>query len=261
MKKILFSAATIFAANFIFAQITFEHSFNNTEYAYAYTKENSMFYVTKSIDNKLSIYNADFSLKKEINIPIDSNYRTELNLGEGSPFAISKHIFNTDDKYEFMIDAEYFDSSTNIVYEKLILINEDGELIKDFHPNAGTINANKGFYDIFHDSTTNSNKIIIQNRNDQFDIYSLPTSSLTSKEIQQGKNKLSAFPIPTNKILNIVNPQNGANKIQIFDISGKLVLNKGFANSENKISVDVENLPKGIYIYKVGELSSKFIKN
>ncbi|MCA4778031.1 T9SS type A sorting domain-containing protein [Empedobacter stercoris] len=92
---------------------------------------------------------------------------------------------------------------------------------------------------------------------DKFSNYCGQMSITESKE----KNKLSIFPIPANKILNIINPKNGANKIEIFDINGKLVLNKNFANSENKISIDVENLPKGIYIYKVGELSTKFIKN
>ena len=73
--------------------------------------------------------------------------------------------------------------------------------------------------------------------------------------------KLSAYPIPTNKILNILNPKNGASKIEIFDTNGKLILNKGIVNSENTISLDVTNLPKGIYIYKIGDSRSKFIKN
>ncbi|AZB09579.1 T9SS C-terminal target domain-containing protein [Chryseobacterium sp. G0162] len=90
--------------------------------------------------------------------------------------------------------------------------------------------------------------------------YALPTSVLAAKEIQAG-SKLSAFPVPTNKILNVMNPGNGANKIEIFDVTGKLVTNKSFSASEGKISVAVENLPKGVYVYKIGNLSSKFTKN
>ena len=86
------------------------------------------------------------------------------------------------------------------------------------------------------------------------------TSPLNTEEIQS-KSKLSAFPNPTNKILNIINPQNETNKIEIYDTSGKLILSKMFNSSDNKISVDVEHLPKGNYIYKIGDLSSKFIKN
>lgn len=79
------------------------------------------------------------------------------------------------------------------------------------------------------------------------EVYALPTSVLAAKEIQAG-SKLSAFPVPTNKILNVMNP-------------GKLVTNKSFSASEGKISINVENLPKGTYVYKIGNLSSKFTKN
>lgn len=94
-------------------------------------------------------------------------------------------------------------------------------------------------------------------KGDKFSNYCGQMSTAESKE----KNKLNIFPIPTNKILYVINPKNGGNKIEIYDTSGNLVLNKKISDSENKISLDVENLPKGIYIYKVGDLSTKFIKN
>ncbi|MBN9312318.1 MAG: hypothetical protein J0I53_04620 [Chryseobacterium sp.] len=40
-----------------------------------------------------------------------------------------------------------------------------------------------------------------------------------------------------------------------------MVGNKSFIKNEKRISVNVENLPKGVYIYKIGDLSSRFIKN
>ena len=93
-----------------------------------------------------------------------------------------------------------------------------------------------------------------------YDVYSLPTSGLGSKELIK-KTRLTAFPIPTNKSLNIINPRNGSNTVEIFDASGKLLINKIFDNSENRISIDVEHLSKGTFVYKIGNLSSKFIKN
>lgn len=266
MKKFLFSVATIFAANFAFSQITLQHSFADSETVNSYTKDNSVIYISTTLDNKIKIYNADYSLRKTVNVPIPSNYRLIFGVYDydGTPFAVSKHIFNTDDKYEFMIESYFYDETNQTTITKLLLINEDGTLIKDFHPNPSSKKYGE-YYEVFHDSTTNTNKLLVNNwvnnnYTEQFDVYSLPTSELSSKEINT-KNKLSAFPIPTNKTLNVINPGNGANKIEVFDASGKLVLNKNFANSENRISVDVENLPKGIYVYKIGELSSKFIKN
>lgn len=262
MKKFLLSVATIFATNFAFGQITLEHSFDATEIFTAYSKDETMYVSFIETGNKLKIYNADYSLRKEITIPMPSNYNSIWANGEGE-YSVSKHVFNTDDKYEFLVTISYTDTN-NKYYYKLLLINEDGQLIKDFHPNAGTVNY-RGHSQIFHDITNNKNKFIVNNSivenfNDQFDVYSLPTSELTNKEIK-ASNKLSAFPIPTNKTLNVVNPKNGANKIEVFDTSGKLVINKSFGVSENKISIDVENLPKGVYIYKVGDLSAKFMKN
>ncbi|MGC4130545.1 MAG: T9SS type A sorting domain-containing protein [Bergeyella sp.] len=262
MKKLLFSVAVL-ATTFAFGQITLQYSFPDTEYVYAYTAGSEMFYVSQTQDNKLKIYNADYSLKKTINVPIPSGYTLLFDTEDfnGPSFAVSKHIFNTDDKYEFMIEAYYYTLGKN--YTKLLLIDEDGTLIKDFHPSPTTKRYREN-YVVYHDSSANINKLIVHNwindYDDQADVYSLSTSELTTREIQS-KGKLSAFPVPTNKILNIINPDNGANVVEIYDASGKMVAHKNFFKNENKISVDVENLPKGLYMYKVGDLSSKFIKN
>ncbi len=113
----------------------------------------------------------------------------------------------------------------------------------------------KIFFDLYSTSTTGTSTVFIID-----DFRLSQTTSLAIEEIKS-QNKLSAFPIPANKTLNIINPQNGANKIQIYDTSGKLILNKMFTSYDNKIALDVEYLPKGNYIYKIGNLSSKFIKN
>lgn len=261
MKKTLFSMAVI-AANFMFGQITLEHSFNTSENVTAYSKDETIYISFIEMGNKLNIYNADFSLRKTVNVPIPANYTHIWANGEGE-FSVSKHVFNTDDKYEFLVTVSYTDVNNKYFY-KLLLINEDGQLLKDFHPNAGIVNY-RGYTQVFHDTSNNKNKFIVNNLitesyKEQFDVYSLPTSQLTTKEIKL-QNKLQAFPVPANTILNVINPQNGANKIEVFDTTGKLVLNKIIGISENKISLNVENLPKGIYLYKIGDLSSKFLKN
>ncbi|MBO4234797.1 T9SS type A sorting domain-containing protein [Riemerella anatipestifer] len=255
MRKILFSVATIFAASFAFGQITLEHSFVSQD-VIQYSDETSLKYVTFN-GTQVIIYNADYSVFKTFTVTIPPNYsRAFITPFNDFSFNVSKHVFNTDDKLEFFIffAGEYSKAGNVIIY------NEDGNIIKNFNDNY-----THELIEIFHDNTTNTNKLKMGKYSVgegflTFDIYSLPTSVLTTKEIQT-KNKLSGFPIPTNKIFNVINPQNGASKIEIFDTSGKLMINKGFGNSESKISIDVENLPKGIYIYKIGDLSSKFIKN
>lgn len=253
MKKLLFSLA-IAVANFSFGQITLEHSFSLDEAILNYSDSQDLKYVSLK-DSKITVYNSDYSVYKTFTVQIPAGYtRIYLSSYDDFPFNVSKHVFNTDDKLEFFV---FFDG--NYPSKKVMIFNEDGEIIKDFNGNYQYELIN-----IFHDNTQNMNKLKMGRNDDNskitFDIYSLPTSELTTKEINSLK-KISAFPIPTNKVLNIVNPKNGANKIDVYDMTGKLVTSKSFELSENKISIDVESLPKGNYIYKIGNLSSKFIKN
>jgi hypothetical protein len=264
MRKIMLSVAMI-ATSFTFAQINLEHSFADNEDVFVYTKENTTLYVTKTIDNKIKIYDSNYTLQKTVNVPIPSTYGMFYSghFGE-NPFFMSKNVFNNDNNYEFMVEVYQMGTSTTPMIFKTILIDENGNLIKDFHPNPSIKQSAENF-EVYHDNISNMNKLIVRNQVNgqpinQYDVYSLPTSQLTLKEVQS-KTKLSAFPIPTNKILNIINPENGNNTVSVYDMSGKLVLSKSFGSSESKISIDVENLTKGIYIYKIGELSSKFIKN
>ena len=260
MKKLLLCAALI-TANFVFAQLTLEHSFVNEE-TYVYSTTTETYYIAKTVDNKIKIYNSDYSVYKTITVPLPSGYNQIFFNANNNSFSISKNVFNTDNKIEVLIAAYSPTQSPTI---KLLLINEDGTLLKDFNTNANSVSAEK--FEVFHNAATNSNKIVVHNTAmvsgnyiEQTEVYALPTSTLTAKEILN-KATLSAFPVPTSKILNVMNPGNGANKIEIFDASGKLVLNKSFVTAEDKISIDVEQLTKGTYFYKVGNLSSKFTKN
>jgi len=245
MKKPLFSAA-ILAANVAFGQITLEHTYP-TEKLQVYTNATETFYYSVGSDlTTIKIYNADYTLKKQFTLP------SAVNVSSYDNFILSKNIFNSDNLLEIVVTLG------NYPNEKIKIYNEDGVLVKDF--GSGYIFEDEYDFHVYHDNTTSTNKLrLYKSTTSSTEIYNLGTSSLASKEIQS-KGKLSAFPVPANKILNIINPQNGANVVEIFDASGKLVVNKSFLNGENKISVNVENLPKGVYIYKIGDLSSKFIK-
>lgn len=265
MKKIILSVAIV-ATNLVFSQqITLQNTFTLGERAFAFAKGNDMVYVTKGNgNNKLNIYNSAYVLTKTVDVPLPTGYALDFWYDAGQyNYSISRHIFNSDDKLEFVVSAKKASAtSPNGFHDKLLLINEEGILIKDFTPNVNI--SHTGQYDIYHDAVSNTNKIIIENidinNNPFFEVYGLPTSVLASKEIQK-VNKLIAFPIPTSKILNITNPENGSNKVEIYDTSGKLILNKTFGAVENNIAIDVENLVKGTYFYKIGELTSKFVKN
>lgn len=242
----------IFAANFAFSQITLEHSFPIGERVEVYKNDSQTFYCTTQYDsNIVNIYNSDYSLYKKITLQLPEGY-SSVSFPEDDRFyySVSKNIFNNDDKIELLIAYR-----GNSAASKLQIINEDGLIIKDFASTYYDYDIN-----LFTDKTVNKNKLVLQTSINTSEVYSLPTTSLSAKEINY-RTKLSAFPIPTNKILNVINPKNGVNKIEVYDAGGRIIMHKSFEIWENTISLDVENLSKGIYVYKVGNLSSKFIKN
>ena len=248
MKKNLFSLLlSTIITSYAFGQITLEKTYSS-ENLQVYTNSTETFYY--SVGQNLStikIYNADYTLKKQFTLasPVDiSSYDN---------FILSKNIFNTDNLLEIVTISGNYPNYSIKIY------NEDGVLVKDF--GTGYQFEDEFDFHVYYDTNSNKNKLrLFKSSSNSTEIYNLSTNSLTTKEITD-KNKLTAFPIPTNKILNIVNPNNGNNSLQVYDENGKIVINKLFTNSEKTISLDVEFLPNGLYLYKIGNFSSKFLKN
>ena len=248
MKKNLFSLLlSTIITSYAFGQITLEKTYSS-ENLQVYTNSTETFYY--SVGQNLStikIYNADYTLKKQFTLA------SPVNISSYDNFILSKNIFNTDNLLEIVTTSGNYPNYSIKIY------NEDGILVKDF--GTGYQFEDEFDFHVYYDSNSNKNKLrFFKSSSNSTEIYNLSTNSLTTKEITD-KNKLTAFPIPTNKILNIVNPNNGNNSLQVYDENGKIVINKLFTNSEKTISLDVEFLPKGIYIYKIGNINSKFLKN
>ena len=248
MKKNLFSLLlSTIITSYAFGQITLEKTYSS-ENLQVYTNSTETFYY--SVGQNLStikIYNADYTLKKQFTLA------SPVNISSYDNFILSKNIFNTDNLLEIVTTSGNYPNYSIKIY------NEDGVLVKDF--GTGYQFEDEFDFHVYYDTNSNKNKLrLFKSSSNSTEIYNLSTNSLTTKEITD-KNKLTAFPIPTNKILNIVNPNNGNNSLQVYDENGKIVINKVFTNSEKTISLDVEFLPKGIYIYKIGNINSKFLKN
>jgi len=257
MKKLLLSVAVV-ATSFVFGQVTLAHTYSS-ENLQVYTNATETYYYSAGYGiSNVKIYKGDYTLHKQFTPSVPVGYTMFVDQYDDN-FILSKNVFNTDSKLEIIVTFEKYNNVTSQREYIIRIYNEDGTILNEFGPNYKF--SDEYDINIYHDNVTNTNKLRLFNQTtNSTEIYNLPTTSLAAKEIQS-QGKLSAFPIPTNKILNIINPNNGANKVQVYDTSGKLVMNKSFSSNEDKIVVDVEDLTKGIYIYKIGELSSKFIKN
>jgi hypothetical protein len=71
-------------------------------------------------------------------------------------------------------------------------------------------------------------------------------------------NTLLVYPNPTNNIINIEGLNiNENNLIQIFDVQGKLVITKTI---NEKGTIDLSELNKGVYVIKIGEVAQRIVK-
>ena len=71
-------------------------------------------------------------------------------------------------------------------------------------------------------------------------------------------SNIKIYPNPTNNIFNIEGlTKNENNTIQIFDVQGKLVITKTI---NEKGTIDLSELNKGIYVIKIGEVAQRIVK-
>lgn len=87
----------------------------------------------------------------------------------------------------------------------------------------------------------------------QIDITGLGFEEMNS--LQTGE--LTLFPNPTNNILNIAFEQENEYQIQVYDISGKLVLQKELSRGETQLKVT--ELKSGLYILRAQSNESVFV--
>jgi surface protein len=71
-------------------------------------------------------------------------------------------------------------------------------------------------------------------------------------------NNIKIYPNPTNNIINIEGlNKNENNTIQIFDVQGKLVITKTI---NEKGTIDLSELNKGVYVIKIGDVAQRIVK-
>jgi len=111
-------------------------------------------------------------------------------------------------------------------------------------------------YDTVFSALANSSSIIIKGNflmgispAANIDYVSLEKTSLTSTQNTfLIDNKIVLFPNPFNDNINLINSNERQAEIILYDIASRKILQQNFINS---ISINTEQLAKGIYIYEV----------
>ncbi|WP_417431157.1 leucine-rich repeat protein [Halpernia sp.] len=74
------------------------------------------------------------------------------------------------------------------------------------------------------------------------------------------KNNIVLYPNPIHNeaVLELKNSENS--QLEVYDMNGKMVLRKSLNNNSTN-AINTSNLPKGVYLFKVGKSVTKVIKN
>ncbi|MHB0756985.1 T9SS type A sorting domain-containing protein [Polaribacter sp. M15] len=207
------------------------------------------FYTLDWTNNQVNIYNSSHNIYKTVSINLESGYEMrELYLP-------TDKLFNSNSKIEFII----FSVQTDSPYQpSLRLFDEDGTLLFDFGNSRGIElfkTPNDSYKLITAQSTSNEKEI-------SYKVYSLSGTLSVSQENLFNKQKIIGFPNPSSKTISITNPlKNNVNdKIKVYDINGRKVLEKTIVGNGENIELDISLLSKGIYNYRIRELGNKFVK-
>jgi len=190
--------------------------------------------------NSIEIYNADFSLRMQINIPVPQGQNIS------DVLAVSERVFNTDEKLELLIS--FSGGATR-------LFNETGSMLFDF--GGGVANP------MFHLTADGNYRLLIWRTKQEglelkrfTEVYSLPgrrepSVSANSARIQRSGNPVSFAGINGGRVH--LNLAVGNYTVQILNPQGRLInsVNVNAVNGLNSIDLRTNELARGVFILNV----------
>ncbi len=269
MKKLYFLLISLLVINITDAQITLEHSYDNTGYWYSTSGANRSFlfmvelessgikYVNiNRVNEEITFYNLNHSLYKSIFYPNDTL--------DGFPefMYISEHLFDLDDEIEYLYSNSYM---LQIGYTKVY--NEDGtELFSEDHLFAHVhLTVHMQQYPIYN--TPNGTKLILSHQNGTARVYSLPgtlsiATSKSNEQILQNTNygNINIFPNPTSYSAKVEYelPQGENNgEIIFYNLQGVEIKRFKVDNTFDHLLITTSELSSGTYLYHLVTKNNK----
>jgi hypothetical protein len=243
MKKCLFFGLFIVISANCFSQITLEHTYSH-EIQVARISESKVVYYTLDADNNtLDIFTSNHIHEKTVTIPIPAG-KTYNRV-----YYLSKTLFNSDDKYEFLVE---FGNGFGFM-----VCNEDGDqllllddgLARVEHPDFA--NRNGAVY-----NTPNGAKLAVFADNGSYTkIYSLPGQLISKNNLDKSFNNLPApFPNPTTDLITLsysLPKGETEGKIVIYSLKGDFIKQIKVSNNFDHILLNVEDFKSGVYCYNL----------
>jgi PKD repeat protein len=85
------------------------------------------------------------------------------------------------------------------------------------------------------------------------------TSSIDEQVNLMEPIEASIYPNPSKGILNIESATKNISSVQVFDITGQLILESTLENDNSKVSLDISNYKNGLYIIKINSIEGNNI--
>jgi hypothetical protein len=135
-----------------------------------------------------------------------------------------------------------FDAESNVTWYTLLLKPEiDGST-----------------FDIFTTAYDPWSRIAAENENYTYEyevdfIFNVAPRNILSVNGLSNNTNIDVFPNPSSDVINIsgILEKGVSTVVEIFDLSGKKILNKTIINSNQDLTINVSNLPNGLFILKI----------
>ena len=83
-------------------------------------------------------------------------------------------------------------------------------------------------------------------------------AALALEEAETGlSSRVQVYPNPSTGLLNITGVEGSAQRVQLVNLQGQVLLNKQLEKGQTQL--DVSTLPKGLYLVKVGQHSERIL--
>lgn len=241
MKKILLIASMLFAYN-ADAQITLEHTYNNSSNIQVYNLENEgyKYVITDYSTKSVRIYNTDHSLWKTVNVSLPSSVTSFY------VTYVSTKLFNTDGNVEFLI--WYYENISGNVKATAQCIGENGSSLYNFNDAASpfVVKVGESWKLIYSKYASNSNESYV---------YSLPGNYITAVKktsVDGFESKLYPNPVDNVATLSYKLPEGTKTaELSIYNMHGQKLRDYNITSDFQTITIESGNLNPGNYTYQI----------
>lgn len=211
--------------------------------------------VTLSVTGPATIANGYITLDETPGtVTVFGNQAGDSNYNAATEVSVSFEVFTSDPCFNLEID-------TPVIHEDLSvsgtvrLYTDYPDYTNNWYKDDVLYNTNNGELTLTENGVYT---VIIENGNGcvstKSDSYTYSASGINDNIIYDNTN---IYPNPTKDILNIESPNFSLKEIRVLDITGKLILivkSDGIYQHSNGVyqhSINVQDLPKGLYILKI----------